>query len=171
MQKIKIQNARLSFPSVFKKAVFDGVETKFEATFLLSKDEQTGIKETIEKAAEAFLKEKFAGKAIPKGIKRTYLIDGDEKDYAGYADHWAIKATSTRRPTVVDRDRSTLYEEDDVLYAGCYVNGIISFWYSDHQKGGKQLLANLHGVQFVKDGKAFSAGDEDVSDEFDELED
>ena len=37
MSKVTIQNVRLSFPSLFKKAFFDGKETKFEATFLFEK--------------------------------------------------------------------------------------------------------------------------------------
>jgi len=33
--KIMLKNVRLSFPSLFKKAVFDGKEGKFEATVLI----------------------------------------------------------------------------------------------------------------------------------------
>ena len=40
MSKIMLPNVRLSFPSLFHKAVFDGKETKFEATFLIDKNEQ-----------------------------------------------------------------------------------------------------------------------------------
>jgi hypothetical protein len=39
--KIKLQNVRLSFPSLFQKAVFEGKEGKFEATFLLDKENLT----------------------------------------------------------------------------------------------------------------------------------
>ena len=34
MPKIKLNNVRLSFPSLFRKAVFEVNETKYEATFL-----------------------------------------------------------------------------------------------------------------------------------------
>jgi len=37
MSKMMLKNVRLSFPSVFKKASFDGNEGKFEATFLVDK--------------------------------------------------------------------------------------------------------------------------------------
>ena len=38
MAKIKLQGVRLSFPSLFLKAVFQGEETKYDATLLLDKE-------------------------------------------------------------------------------------------------------------------------------------
>ena len=35
--KIKLNNVRLSFPSIWRKSVYNGEETKFEATFLIDK--------------------------------------------------------------------------------------------------------------------------------------
>ena len=35
--KIKLQNVRLSFPSLFQKAQFPGDETQYAATFMLDK--------------------------------------------------------------------------------------------------------------------------------------
>ena len=43
MSKMILKNVRLSFPSLFKKAEFDGVATKFEATFLVDKDNQSSL--------------------------------------------------------------------------------------------------------------------------------
>lgn len=169
-KRIVLKNVRLSFPSLFKKAVFEGVETKFEATFLIKKDDpQLAV---IQKAGEDFLIEKFGSKdKIPKSLKRTYLIDGDTKDYDGYEGMYAIKATTSRRPTVVDRDKTPLAEEDEKIYAGCYVNASISFWYSEHDRGGKQLLCNLAGVQFFEHGEPFGAGSIDATDDFDDFDD
>lgn len=169
--KMKFKNVRLSFPSLFKKAVFQGEETKFEATFLINKETQADIIEKVESTIDAFLEDKFGKGKVPKSIKRTCFIDGDEKDYDGYAGHMAFKAGTTRRPTVIDRDKSPLVEEDDKPYAGCYVNAVVDLWYSDHPKGGKQVLGNLLGVQFYKDGESFGAGNIDVDDEFDDFDD
>lgn len=164
MSKINIKNARLSFPSIFRKSVFngvEGVEGKFESTFLLDKVEQADQIDAINKAIKAFLVEKFGEGKAPKGIKLTCLQDGDDKDYDGYEGKMAFKATSNRRPLVIDRDRTPLAEDDGKPYAGCYVNAIVSLWYSDHAAGGKQVLANLEGVQFFKDGEVF--GDAGIS--------
>tara|TARA_R100000541_G_scaffold20106_1_gene29961 strand:- start:2569 stop:3090 length:522 start_codon:yes stop_codon:yes gene_type:complete len=166
-----LKNVRLSFPSIFKKSVFDGKEGKFEATLLIHKDDQEKMVELVESKMQKFLVEKFGSAAkIPKSLKRTCFKDGDECDYDGYENHMAFKAGSNSRPTVINRDKSPVIEDDNVIYAGCYVNAIVDFWYSDHPKGGKQCLANLLGVQFVKDGESFGAGGQDVTDEFDEVE-
>jgi hypothetical protein len=168
MSKLTLKNVRLSFPSLFNKAVFDGVATKYEATFLMAKDDpQVAM---VNKAIDKFLAEKFPAGA-PKSIKRTVFIDGDTKEYGGYENMMAFKGSNSRRPTVIDRDRTPLMEEDGVLYAGCYVNAIVDLWYSDHPKGGKQVLGNVLGVQFVKDGEAFGADTTAAADDFDVLED
>jgi hypothetical protein len=168
--KIKLQNVRLSFPSLFQKAVFEGKEGKFEATFLLDKESQASLISEINDKIDTFLASKFPGQAVPKSIKRTCFQDGDTKDYDGYANQMAIKGGSNRRITIIDRDKTPLTEEDGKLYAGCYVNAVLELWYSDHNLGGKQVLANLNGVQFVKDGEAFGDGDTNALDDFESLE-
>ena len=45
--QIIIKNARLSFPSLFKKASFEGKEGKFEATFLIPKSDKKTYDELI----------------------------------------------------------------------------------------------------------------------------
>lgn len=169
MARFTLKNVRLSFPSLFKKAEFDGVATKFEATFLLDKDSQADQVAMVEQKIEEFLKEKFP-KGAPKSIKRTVFVDGDTKDYDGYANQMAFKGSNNKRPTLIDRDKTPIIEEDNILYAGCYVNAIVDLWYSDHAKGGKQVLGNVLGVQFVKDGDAFGADTTADVDDFDIVE-
>lgn len=166
MSKIKIENVRLSFPSLFKKSVFNGVETKFEATFLFKKGSPTH--KQVEKAIDEFIEERFEGK-IPKGLKITALKDGDEKEYDGYEGMMALKAGNTKRCMLIDADKTPLAEEDGRLYAGCYVNAILDFWYSDHPKGGKQILGNLIAVQFYRNGEPFSDGASASIDDFEDV--
>lgn len=171
MSKIILKNVRLSFPSLFNKAVFDNKETKFEATFLLHKENDKEQIKKLEAAVEAFAVETFGKGKVPNSLKRTCLTDGDTKDYDGYGNHIAFKGGSTRRITVLDRDKTPLVESDGKPYAGCYVNASVGLWYSDHPKGGKQILGNVMGVQFFKDGEAFGAGDNNAADDFDEFDD
>jgi len=166
--KLKLQNVRLSFPSLFNKAVFNGNVTKYEGTFLMPKGSPQH-KQTQD-AIDAFIAEKFQGKA-PKGLKITCFTDGDEKDYDGYAGMMAIKGGSTKRVLLIDKDKTPLVEEDGRLYAGCYVNAILEFWYSDHPLGGKQIIGNLLGVQFAKDGESFGDTTGASIDDFDEIDD
>jgi len=56
-------------------------------------------------------------------------------------------------------------EDDGTIYAGCYVNAIISLWAQDNTYG-KRINAQLEGVQFCNNGEPLGAGGIDV-DEFD----
>ena len=172
MSKFMLKNVRISFPALFQKAVFDGNAGKYEATFLIDKDAQSDLIEEINTRIDKFLEEKFGAGKVPKSIKRTVFKDGDHVEYQGYENHMAFKAGSAnRRPTVIDRDKSPLIEEDGKPMAGDYVNAVVGLWYSDHPKGGKQVLGNLMGVQFYKEGERFGSGDVDVMSDFEELED
>ena len=170
MAKFTLKNCRVSFPAIFNKAEFDGVATKFECTFLLDKDAQADQIAAINKRMDAFLADKFP-KGAPKSIKRTCFVDGDTKDYDGYSNQMAFKGSNQKRPTIIDRDKTPLVEEDGKLEAGDYANAIVDLWYSDHPKGGKQLLGNVLGIQFVKEGERFGADTTASVDEFDIVED
>jgi len=162
--RIHINNARLSFASVWKRAVFDGKEGKFEATLLIPKTDDKQIK---------ILKAAIKGKVEESGLKisseKFCMKDGDkifeDKEYDGYQDTYALKASNNTRPTIVNRDGSQLAEDDNVIYSGCYVNAIIDFWVQNNNYG-KRINANLLGLQFVRDGEAFGAGAALSADEF-----
>ena len=140
--KIKLQNVRLSFPSLFKPAEFNGVQGKYEATFLMNKETQAKMIEEVEAKIALIQKE----------------------------GSMAIKGGSNRRPTVIDRDKSPLVEDDNKLYAGCYVNCVLELWFQDNSYG-KRINCNLLGVQFAKDGESFGAGPVDASDDFADISD
>ena len=166
---IKLTGVRLSFPSLFNRAEFDGVKGKFEATLLIPKEDKANVA-AINNAIKALLKE--TGKKKPAADKLC-VRDGDDVAYDGYAGHWSIKASNSKRPTVINRDKTPLTEDDaekaNLLYAGCYVNASIDLWYQDN-KFGKRINANLRGVQFVNDGEPFGHGSLDATDDFDEVE-
>lgn len=165
MAKIQIKNVRISFPSIFKRSVFNGEEGKYEATVLIPKEDKKTIK-MLEKAiadAQAEAKIKVAKDKI-------CLKDGDDSDYEDYFDHMTLKAANSKRPTVINRDKTPLTEEDEVIYAGCRVNIIIDFWVQNNSFG-KRVNANLYGVQFVADDEPFGMGPVDVTDDFDDLDD
>lgn len=165
---IKLNNVRLSFPSLFQKAQFDGTETKYEATFLLDKVKHAAVIKQIEEAIAAKITSDLKGAKVPS--TKLCLRDGDEVEYDGYAGHMALKASTKKRPLVLNKDKSPLTEEDGVVYSGCYVNGIIDLWTQNNQFG-KRINATLLGVQFAGDGEAFASGGSGVSvDDFDDLD-
>lgn len=165
--KVKLNNVRLSFPSLFEKATFNGEVGKYEATFLLCKESQSGQIEKLGAAVQKMIKEVLKTK-LPQD--KTCLKDGDHIPYDGYEGMMSIKASNNKRPMVVDADRSPLTADDDKLYAGCYVNVIIELWAQDNS-WGKRVNANLLGVQFAKDGEPFGDGVGVSVDDFDILED
>lgn len=167
MAKIKLNNVRLSFPSLFRKAQFQGEETKYEATFMLDKTEHADKIKEIEKAIAASIKENLKGAKLPSD--KICLKDGDESGRDEYEGHYTIKAANNKRPKVIDRDKSPLTEDDDKPYSGCYVNAVIELW-AQNNGYGKRINANLLGVQFYKDGEPFESGAVADDDDFDEFE-
>lgn len=169
MSKFMIKDVRLAFPSLFHKAVFEGKETKFEATLLLDKEKHKDVIAKIKADINQLIKTELDGKKLKPG--KTCFQDGDDTDYDGYAGCMSFKAANSKRPPVYDRDKSPLVEEDDKPYAGCYVNAIVDYWVQNNQYGAR-VNANLLGIQFVRDGDAFGAGGSVASDDdFDDISD
>ena len=121
--KIKLPNVRLSFPSVFQKASFNGVETKYEATFLLSKKDHADLIASIQAEIKKKVAEDLKGAKL--GADKICLRDGDETEYEGYAGHLSLKASNKKRPMVLNKDKTPLTEDDNVIYGGCYVNMMV----------------------------------------------
>ena len=162
-QRIMLKGVRLSFPNLFQPAVFDGKSGKFEATFLLDKNDKK-TKKQIDMVIAAALAE--AKVKVPSD--KYFIKDGDDSAYDGYEGNWSIKAGSRARPTLLNADKTQLEESDGKLYAGCYVNAIISIWIQNN-KFGKRVNANVHGVQFLKDGDPFTSDVKASSDDFDDV--
>lgn len=173
--KLKLASVRLAFPVLFQpKSVNGEGDPAFSATFLMPPDHAAvaQLKAAIEEVGSAKWGAKWA--AVKKeitGKDRTCLHDGDTKaDYAGFEGNLFVSARNKSRPLVVDRDLTPLAEVDGRPYAGCYVNASVEVWAQDNNFG-KRINATLRGVQFVKDGDAFSGGGAASEDEFDSLED
>lgn len=169
MENVMLKNVRLSFPSLWQTEKFGDEDTgKYACTFILDKEvhakEIAGIKKLIDDG----LKTELKVKSLPSD--KICLKDGDDSGRSEYEGAYVLKASTKKRPTVIDRDKTPLLEEDGKPYSGCYVNGIINLW-AQNNSYGKRINAGLLGVQFYKDGEAFSSGPIDVSDEFDDLED
>ena len=164
--KIKMQNVRLSFPSLFRKAVFNGEETKFEANLLIEKDSE--LAKTVKDGIAGLIKTELKGAKL--GPDKLCMKDGDELTYDGCAGHWSLKASNAKRPLVIDKDKTPLTEEDGRIYAGCYVNAIVELW-AQNNAYGKRINAKLMGVQFAKDGEPFGDGERISVDDFESLAD
>jgi hypothetical protein len=173
-ENVKLENVRLSFPSLFKAKTYQGDDAdkdkkpKFSATFLMDAKKNAKDIAAIKTAMNYVLTEKYGNK-IPKGFKLCLRNGAEKEDTEGYGEGiFFIKAKTEKRPPVVDRDLTPLTEEDGKPYAGCYVNASIRFWVQDNTFG-KRVNASLRTVQFVKDGESFGEKPIDPEEEFSAL--
>lgn len=178
-ERVMLKNCRLAFPALFEpKATVDSDgkpgKPRYTAVLIIPKDhpQVKEVKSAIRHAAET--KWGAKGESILKqlsGKDRLALHDGDTKaEYDGFEGNLFISAASQEgtRPTVIDANRSPLTARDGRPYAGCYVNASIEFYAQDNQFG-KRVNAQIRGVQFYRDGDAFSAGRPADADEFEDV--
>lgn len=171
--KLKLENVRLAFPELFTAKTVNGEgEPAFSASFLFAPDHPAA--KLVREAQEEVGKQKWGAKwpTVKKEMEakdRLALHDGDAKaSYAGYEGNMYVSSRNKVRPVVVDRDRTPLQPGDSKPYAGCYVTALVELWAQDNAYG-KRINASLRGVQFLKDGDAFSGGGVASEDEFDDL--
>lgn len=175
--KLRLENVRLAFPNLFtaKAASADKPnDLTFSAAFIFPPDHPA--RKQLNEGIQAVAKEKWGAKS-PDILKsavagdKLCLHNGDSKsEYEGYGGNFFVNARSKTRPLVIDTSKAPLVEADGKPYAGCYVNASIELWAQDNSYG-KRVNASLRGVQFVRDGDAFTAGGAPADEsEFDSIE-
>lgn len=175
---------RLAFPHLFTKPPgmqnADGSTSppKFEATPIFRPDGENARR--VREAIDAVAKEKYGTKEVTDetGAKvpayKSILADFDDDQkglrsgnkkktkggeiYDGFANMVYVVARNETRPTVINRDRSPVIAEDGVIYAGCYANLQIDIWALNKPGVKKRIVTDLLGVQFSREGDAFSSG-------------
>lgn len=173
--ELKLTNVRGAFLALFEPKKFGGGEegsASYSGSFLIAKDDPQ-VK-TINAAIEAAANEKWGPKApgilkLLRSTDKVLLHDGDLKEtYEGFPGNLFIASRNASRPIVLDRDKTPLTAADGKPYSGCYLNAILDVWAQDN-KYGKRVNATLKGVQFVKEGDAFSGSAPASADAFDDL--
>ena len=171
--KLKLNNVRLAFPVLFEAKTVNGEgKPAFSASFLI--DPADPQVKALNQAIDQIAKEKWGAKAdaMLKSLRaadKTALHNGDAKaQYQGFEGNLYISARNPVRPTAVDADKTPLQQSDGRLYSGCYVNAVVELWPQDN-KYGKRVNATLMGVQFYRDGDAFSGGGAASEDDFDDV--
>lgn len=180
--KVKLNNVRCAFLAVFtpKESKNDDgkVIHKFGGQLIIDPTKHGAEIKALNEVMVAVANEKWGAKgaAILAELKKKnrvcYYTDPYTDDTGnireGFEDMHRVSASSSRRPIVVDRDRSVLTQADGKPYSGCYINASIDVWAMDNTKG-KRVCAEIKGVQFVRDGDAFGGGAPATPEEFDEL--
>jgi hypothetical protein len=165
---ILAKNVRLSYPHLFTKwGMNEGDKKKFSAKFHFDKKTHAADIRALGQHLAAMMTEAFKGR-IPND--KLFFRDGAESGKEDTKDQWVLAASEDKAPDVINRDKSRINEDDDIVYAGCYVNVLFRPWVQKNQFG-KRINANLHAVQFVRDGERFSGIERpDVDDAFDAID-
>lgn len=190
--KIKIVGARLAFPVLFNPEQFQGEgEEMYSCSLLVGPDrnvkvfvgeprdgggvnytKKIGLADALEEVGKAKWKDKWPQvKKASEAKDMNFLHDGDAKaNYAGFAGNYFVSCRSPAgaRPKVVDERGNPLTQRDGRIYAGCYVVALIELWAQDNGFG-KRINAQIRGVQFYRDGDAFSGAAPASDDEFDDV--
>ncbi len=195
--RVTLYNVRCSFPDLWTKRSFQGSDgssskPRLKCNFLIPKSEvkapgRAKYKGKKVSFAEALKRSKFDAIAAKLGeaeartmLKKikpdSYALrDGDMETWDGYEGCYYVSSGNTRNVQVVGRDKTPVTEESGTIYGGCYVNGVVTFWF---QKAGKTpkgeplsnaVWATLEAVQFYDKGEAFGASAVNVEEEFDDV--
>ncbi len=159
--QVQLQNVRIAFCDSLhqKRSVMDG-KPQHSATFIMAPGDaaHTAIEKAIAEAGQAKWGAKWS--KVHKELSasnKLCLKDGDLKaGYDGFEGNFFVAASnSVSKVGVFDRD-ANMTDDESLIYAGCYVNGVIDVWAMDNNYG-KRINARLEGVQFVRDGDSFGA--------------
>lgn len=168
---ILIKQVRLSYEHVFERWGKDTdpkEKWRFSGKFLLDNDTHAEEIKALKNHLTKLQQEWFKGKI---GTANMFFRNGADSGKEEQENSWVVSASdSKRRPQVLNKDKSVVTAEDDIVYSGCYVNVLIRPWKQDNEHG-KKINANLVGVQFVRDGERFGEEAIDASEEFDDEDD
>lgn len=145
-------------------------------------DDAKAIDAAIKQVAE----EKWGAKAakLLPGIlaskQHCCWLDGDTKDYNGFAGNMALSAyryESDGRMVVLDNDASPIYKADGSFYegkagrifSGCWVRGKVEIWAQDNSNG-KGIRSTLQVVQRLRTGDSFGGAKQASAEGFDAID-
>lgn len=160
-----LNNVRLSYLNIEKpKSIADGETLYYSVSCILEKEQASKLATEIKRIID---EQKWDGKKLKNADKG--LRDGDDKeDEPEYAGKYYINAKSTKAPLLIDRKKTPLPLDTQILYSGCYGNVQVSLY--PYDKAGKTGVGfGLLAIQFVKDGERLGSSID--LDAFETLED
>lgn len=153
---------RVSFPAVFQPRAFEGGAAKYSLVMLF--DEKTDISALRELARQA-VRDTW-GDDVPKNLKSPFR-DGSETDYEGYEGKVFIRATSKRKPGLVDGDVQEIIDESE-FYPGCYARATVNAYTYD-TAGNKGVAFGLLNIQKTRDGEPLGNVTRSAADDFEPI--
>ncbi len=165
---IKTPEFRLSYPHIFKPTSFEGQDPKYTVTMLFPKT--TDISALKEAAQAAVIKSWPDEAKRPQNLRHPFRDgDAEKPGVEGYIGAIFVKASSSRRFPVFDRNNQPIQDES-LIFAGCYCRAVLSV-YTYNKMGNVGVGFGINGLQYVRTGDAFdgSPSEETVQSQFEDL--
>ncbi len=166
---------RWSYANVWEPKSINGGAPKFSVSLIIPKSDTKTIAK-IKAAIQAAYRDgesklKGNSKKVPAlSVLKTPLRDGDAErpDDEAYANSYFINANSTTAPGIVDADRQTIIDHNEV-YSGVYGRASINF-FAFNSNGNKGIACGLNNLQKIADGEPLG-GKSRAEDDFADLDD
>lgn len=148
---ISLYMLRASYPHVldkYKGEDDDELKAKHSLVGLMPKRKAwRAARELVLERINELMKE---NKQTKMKADNKFLRDGDLAGRDEYEGFWTINASELKKVSVRGADNRPLKKgkDDDVIYAGCWVNVVIRPWFMNN-KFGKKINAGLVAVQLV----------------------
>jgi len=143
-QKLMLKNVRLIHGALAEPSSMGESEPKYYAKLQIT--DKALIKEVQDRVTEIT-------KTELKGAKLKYdvVVESDTDKYPKQAGSVTINASNKFIPLFLDADKNDLGYAASGIYAGCYVNVVVSF-YPWQNKFGSGITLNLLIMKFEADG-------------------
>ena len=166
-----LKNVRIAYPHLFEPYAYqDGPNPKYEATFMIPKDDEDQLA-SLRQAVKAAAARKWEGKK-PSELHNP-IKDGDELSTEAFNGHWIVVARSKPRdggggrPGVVLPNLQPANPED--IQSGDFVNADVNAYAYD-TSGNKGVSFGLNNVQLCMKGDRIGAGKSRPENVFDALQ-
>lgn len=110
------------------------------------------------------------------GADKKFYRKGEDTSSEENVGFYVVNASEKDQPRLRAKDKRPLdpsnQRDREMIYGGCWVNGLIQPWFMDN-KWGQRINASLRAVQFVRDDTPYGTGrisDKDIDDTFDDEE-
>jgi len=167
-------SVRVSYPTLFTPRAFQpGNDPKYGIVMMFEKTnkEHMAFLKLMHQDCELAMGEKWPkAETRPRvaliGDTRSPIKDGDKtlnnngiplcENNPEYAGHFIIRANTSSRPVVVDRNKAEILDSNEV-YGGCFCKVNLNCYTFD-MSANKGVTFGLNGVQKWSDGESFGGG-------------
>lgn len=155
-----VMGARFSYPHAFVPTAMkndDGSDgpLKYSVVGMMPKKTHLAAKNALVEMINELIQTNKGdfkkGDVVGLPADRKFLKDGDKSGKELLLEHWTVKASEDKRPSVRGPDAQPLTKEDaEMVYGGAWGNILVRPWWQNHKTFGKRVNANFVALQVTK---------------------